>query len=80
MWKCTLGIAATLGLPGLAYLTTKCTYGEVKASGALEPREKVKADARRLALKGWLQNEGDEEWCLSDEQKMTVESMIRVSN
>lgn len=72
MWKSALGMAATLGVPALSYLTMKCCYGEMKSSGILESRETVKADARRLALKGWVKNTGDDAWSLTEEERQGI--------
>ncbi|KAI1819948.1 adenosine deaminase/editase [Xylaria intraflava] len=40
------------------------TYGAVKDADLLAPRRRVKARARRLALKGWVRNSGDEDFGL----------------
>ncbi|KAI3321529.1 hypothetical protein HD806DRAFT_502804 [Xylariaceae sp. AK1471] len=40
------------------------TYGDVKNAPLLRARRKVKEDARRLALKGWVRNLGDEDFVL----------------
>jgi len=40
------------------------TYGAVKESPLLGPRKQVKEDARNLALKGWVRNQGDEDFVL----------------
>ncbi|KAI1123914.1 adenosine deaminase/editase [Nemania abortiva] len=43
---------------------TISTYADVKNSPLLEPRRQAKEDARRLALKGWVRNIGDEDFVL----------------
>jgi tRNA-specific adenosine deaminase 1 len=40
------------------------TYGDIKATELLAARRRVKEDARRLALKGWVRNLGDEDFVL----------------
>ncbi|KAI0393035.1 adenosine deaminase/editase [Xylariaceae sp. FL0594] len=40
------------------------TYAAVKSSPLLHPRRTVKEDARALALKGWVRNQGDEDFVL----------------
>lgn len=48
------------------YLETECrkTYAAVKNAPLLEPRRYAKEVARRLALKGWVRNTGDEDFAL----------------
>lgn len=77
MWKSALGIAVMLSLPNLAQLTRKGSYRDLKASGALEDREQVKADVRRLALKRWVKNDGDDEWSLDHEERSAIENTAR---
>ena len=74
MWKSVLGIATTLSLPALLYVTRKYSYGELKASKVLEGREKVKMDVRRLALRGWMKNSGDDNWSLDEDEKAEVDT------
>ncbi|KAI0011384.1 adenosine deaminase/editase [Xylariaceae sp. FL0662B] len=40
------------------------TYGEVKGSGLLEARRRVKEEVTAEALKGWVKNSGDEAFAL----------------
>ncbi|KAI0401565.1 adenosine deaminase/editase [Xylaria palmicola] len=40
------------------------TYGDVKGTALLGPRWRAKDAARRLALKGWVRNSGDEDFVL----------------
>ncbi|KAI0432017.1 adenosine deaminase/editase [Xylaria sp. FL1042] len=44
--------------------TTTTTYGDLKNAALLEPRRRAKQAARSLALKGWVQNTGDEDFVL----------------
>jgi tRNA-specific adenosine deaminase 1 len=37
-------------------------YRDVKSGSLLEARRRVKEDVRKEALKGWVKNEGGEEW------------------
>lgn len=75
MWTSVLAIATTLGLPALSYVTMKCSYGELKAREVLQGREKVKVDARRFALRGWVKNSGDDDWSLTEDERTEVENM-----
>jgi tRNA-specific adenosine deaminase 1 len=38
------------------------TYGDVKSSELLQLRRKVKHDARKNALKGWVRNTGSDQF------------------
>ncbi|KAI1815433.1 adenosine deaminase/editase [Poronia punctata] len=44
------------------------TYADVKNSLLLDPRRRVKEDARTLALKGWVRNLGDEDFVLREKK------------
>jgi tRNA-specific adenosine deaminase 1 len=37
-------------------------YRDVKRGSLLEGRRRVKEDVREAALKGWVRNEGGEDW------------------
>jgi tRNA-specific adenosine deaminase 1 len=37
-------------------------YRDVKRGSLLEDRRRVKEDMRKEALKGWVRNEGGEDW------------------
>jgi tRNA-specific adenosine deaminase 1 len=67
MWKCILELAGVVGLPALADMLGKGTYGEVKSGGLLEARRKVKKEIREEVLKGWVRNGGDAEFQLQAE-------------
>ncbi|KAK3363342.1 adenosine deaminase/editase [Lasiosphaeria hispida] len=62
MWGLAAEIAGLLGAgaeDGIAGVLAAGTYDEVKEGGLLEARRKVKDEAHRDALKGWLRNMGD---------------------
>lgn len=69
MWKLGLQILATLegrakpGFESVGRCMKEPTYNDLKNNSALETRRKVKIEARD-ALKGWIRNEGGEEWKL----------------
>ncbi|KAK1055504.1 hypothetical protein LTR74_015644, partial [Friedmanniomyces endolithicus] len=42
------------------------TYEHLKACQPLQARERVKRDARNLALRGWTRNTGDADWRFND--------------
>jgi tRNA-specific adenosine deaminase 1 len=67
MWKCVLELAGVVGLPALADVLGKGTYGEVKSGGWLEARRRVKKEVREEVLKGWVRNGGDEDFQLEAE-------------
>lgn len=48
----------------MALLGKDSTYAQIKGSQMLEEREKSKTHARETGLKGWMRNEGDEDWRL----------------
>ena len=62
LWEDLMDVARSAGvsehMPGLEAET----YGELKGSGLLEARERVKREVRMEALKGWKRNVGDEQW------------------
>lgn len=79
MWKSTLGVAAALGLPALSYLSAKYSYDELKRNLDVLGRGEVKSDVRRLALKGWERNGGDDGWSLGEEDRGEVERICASS-
>lgn len=66
LWRAVLDVALLVGLPALTSTLGNRTYLEMKDSDMLKGRDGVKRDARDLALKGWIRNDGDEEWSLKD--------------
>lgn len=65
MWMLARQIAAIAGAPAVLEALTKPTYRDVKASGTLNARRKVKTDVREHGLGGWVQNVGDSDFSLS---------------
>ncbi|KAG4442068.1 hypothetical protein IFR05_002462 [Cadophora sp. M221] len=65
-WKLALEIAKTASVlvPKIEEALDVNTYTSVKQTRSLSERRKVKADVRASALKGWIRNEGDEDWAL----------------
>ncbi len=63
-WKLALEIAemASLQVPKIKRALRVKSYALVKESPLLEGRRKVKSDVRASSLKGWLRNEGGEDW------------------
>ncbi|EGR51617.1 tRNA-specific adenosine deaminase [Trichoderma reesei QM6a] len=54
------GLSAAAPTPGSdKYLSSASSYQDIKDGRLLTDRRHVKAQARELALKGWIQNEGD---------------------
>lgn len=64
VWEVSLQIAAVVGVPALVNGLGRVTYREVKEGEMLEARRKVKGDVRGSALKGWVDNTGDDEFSL----------------
>lgn len=60
MWEVAVRVAAAGGLSALSEVFGKPTYADVKAGEAFEARRRVKADVRPEALKGWVENRGDD--------------------
>ncbi|KAH7409367.1 tRNA-specific adenosine deaminase [Cadophora sp. MPI-SDFR-AT-0126] len=63
-WKLALEIAktASLQVPRIEQALNVDTYSSLKQSLLLTQRKNVKADVRAHALKGWIRNEGGEDW------------------
>ena len=62
MWKLAIEIAGLAAVPVVESCLYMTMYGDVKSSGCLTQRIKVKDDARKGALKGWIRNAGGEEF------------------
>lgn len=67
MWASAREVARMVGSPAASSLLETCHYKGLKASEAAKDRERVKNDARGLALKGWVKNDGDDDWFLEAE-------------
>jgi tRNA-specific adenosine deaminase 1 len=52
--------------PTITTPSSSPTYKEVKDTLLLKARRRVKEDARRLALKGWVRNQGDDDFVLEN--------------
>lgn len=66
MWALSLEIAGMLGV-GMLHARDAlmaANYGEVKKSGLLAARRRVKQDVQAGALRGWARNEGDDSFSL----------------
>jgi tRNA-specific adenosine deaminase 1 len=61
VWKTVAEIAGVVGLPLLMEAVRKQKYRDVKGSEALASRRLVKEDVRGV-LKGWVRNDGDDEF------------------
>lgn len=53
-------ISAFLGIPELKCVSDSVRYGQLKECDLLQSRREVKEDVRRLVLKGWIRNVGDD--------------------
>jgi tRNA-specific adenosine deaminase 1 len=62
LWKLTAEVAALVAVPALSETLGVGSYGLVKGAGLLDGRRRVKGEAKGEALRGWVGNEGDEEW------------------
>lgn len=66
MWALSLEVAGMLGV-GMLHARDAlmaANYGEVKKSGLLAARRRVKQDVQAGALRGWARNEGDDSFGL----------------
>ncbi|KAK7985080.1 hypothetical protein PG996_005680 [Apiospora saccharicola] len=66
IWALAVEIASTLGagLVGIQKTLAAQNYKELKQSDMLQPRRDVKSKATLTALKGWVKNEGDDDFSL----------------
>lgn len=66
MWALAVEIASLLGagLVGIQKTLAAQNYKELKKSNMLQPRRDVKSKATSTALKGWVKNEGDDDFSL----------------
>lgn len=62
IWKIAASVAAVAGVPVLREVLERKSYAEVKACELLAERRRVKRDVKSVALKGWVKNDGDEEF------------------
>ena len=60
MWKTTAAVASSLAMARLEPVVSAPTYVELKASGLLENRRRVKRDVVDRALEGWIPNVADD--------------------
>ena len=61
MWGMALKVLAALQMPNMLYQMTGCSKVERwKKSALLKGRERVKAEVRAEALRGWIRNDGDD--------------------
>ncbi|KAF1919146.1 tRNA-specific adenosine deaminase, partial [Ampelomyces quisqualis] len=60
MWKIATQIAGLVGVPLLAKVLGKRTYGDMKTDEVFSHRKRIKQDIRKDALKGWIKNTGDD--------------------
>jgi len=56
-----------VGIPALVAVMSRQKYGDIKKDRLLESRRKVADDVKAAALKGWISNDGDEEFGLDEE-------------
>ncbi|KAI1865147.1 hypothetical protein JX265_008194 [Neoarthrinium moseri] len=66
MWTLAIEAAGLLGsgMVQVQKALAASSYQEVKDSGLLEARRRVKDDAKAHALKGWVKNQGDDDFGL----------------
>jgi len=66
MLRTVLAILASMATlsPELRSVLAAGTYQDVKQSDILKSRRKVKEDVREEVLKGWVRNDGDEDFAL----------------
>ena len=60
MWRRIVDVAEVLGSPILLQSACRSSYGEFKASRALEARRRVSNEVKEGSLQGWIPNVGDE--------------------
>lgn len=70
MWMAVADISAMLAMPALVRATRKRRYAEVKHDGLQTDRRMVINDAKGVALKGWVENAGDDIFALDDSSKV----------
>jgi len=56
-----------MAVPALLAVMSRRKYEEIKKDRLLESRRKVEEDVKAAALKGWISNDGDEEFGLDEE-------------
>jgi len=61
-WRLALEISAMVSVPAIERCLRSETYMDVKRGSLLASRRRVKEDMREAALKGWVRNEGGEDW------------------
>lgn len=66
MWRAAADVAVTVTGPALVAVLARRRYGDVKGDGMLGERRRVGQDVKAAALKGWVSNDGDEEFGLDD--------------
>lgn len=66
MWRLFVDVAEVLGSPILLRSASLPSYGEFKASLALEARRRVLNEVKECALQGWIPNSGDEDFSLDE--------------
>jgi tRNA-specific adenosine deaminase 1 len=64
MWRVFVEVAEVLESPILLQSARQPSYGEFKASRALEARRRVSNEVKVRTLQGWLPNVGDEDFSL----------------
>jgi tRNA-specific adenosine deaminase 1 len=67
VWQGVLDVAVMAGMTGLLeVLRTSKTYTELKSCEELAARRNVKKEAKEMALKGWVTDQGDAHWGLEE--------------
>ncbi|KAF2125726.1 hypothetical protein P153DRAFT_91951 [Dothidotthia symphoricarpi CBS 119687] len=69
MWKTAVQIAGIAGVPMLVDMLDKERYRDLKRCEMLDERRKVKDEAQRTGLSGWVKNLGDDTFTLSEPSK-----------
>ncbi|KAF1985289.1 hypothetical protein K402DRAFT_379641 [Aulographum hederae CBS 113979] len=66
-WRAALEVAVSAGVPLVIEALKAESFKDMKSGESLNQRKEVKDDVRRLALRGWEENSGDENWSLEGE-------------
>ncbi|PNS16337.1 Mitochondrial respiratory chain complexes assembly protein [Sphaceloma murrayae] len=66
MWECAKSTAETLEMPDISKALASTTYKDLKGHGCLRTREAAKQRLIGESLQGWIRNDEDRAWSLSD--------------
>jgi tRNA-specific adenosine deaminase 1 len=66
MWRLAAEVATLVSVPAVNQALSAGSYDLVKGNGLLESRRIVGEEGKETSLRGWVRNEGDEEWGLEE--------------